>query len=134
LSKILDTLGTALERQPYFAPKLGRDMATLILQYGDQRCFLIRSRSTANDAHEAPYAISFKTPGNQIQHMRIYTSQTGPVKYWLCRNDKFSSVPVLIDAYKHTHDLNTAFPDLNGYLGISAIAGHGRLRYFWKKI
>ena len=77
---------------------------------------------------EAPYAISFKTPGDQIQHMRIYRSQTGPVKYWLYRKDKFSSVPVLIDAYKHTHDLNTAFRNLNGYLGNSAIAGHGRLR------
>ena len=59
-TKILDTLGTVLERQSYFAPKLGRDMATLILQYGDQRCFLIRSRSTANDAHEAPYVKGIK--------------------------------------------------------------------------
>ena len=59
-TKILDTLGTVLERQPYFAPKLGRDMATLILQYGEQRCFLIRSRSTANDAHEAPYVKGIK--------------------------------------------------------------------------
>ena len=60
-TKILDTLGTVLERQSYFAPKLGRDMATLILQYGDQRCFLIRSRSTANDAHEAPYVKGIKS-------------------------------------------------------------------------
>ena len=61
--------------------------------------------------------------------MRIYTSQVVPIKYWLCRNDKFASVPVLIDAYRHSHDLNTAFPDLNGFLGDSAIVGHGRLRY-----
>ena len=63
--------------------------------------------------------------------MRIFMSEQ-PLKYWLCRNDKFDSVPELIDSYMGRHaprDLNTAFPELSGYLGDAAILGRGRLRY-----
>lgn len=55
-----------------------------------------------------------------------------PLKYWLCRNDKFDSVTMLMESYMGNQppkDLNTAFPELNGYLGKSAIKARGRMRY-----
>ena len=49
-------MNAQLEDQIYFERNLGRDMANLVLSYGDFRCFIVRSRATAPDAKEAPFA------------------------------------------------------------------------------
>ena len=62
--------------------------------------------------------------------MKIFKGEN-PLKYWLCRNDKFDSVTLLIQAYgaARLKDLKSAYEQLNGYLGESVIKARGVIRY-----
>ena len=55
----IEHLNQTLEDQIYYEPNLGRDMANLVLSYGDSRCFIVRSRATAEDSKDAPFDIGF---------------------------------------------------------------------------
>jgi hypothetical protein len=61
--------------------------------------------------------------------MRIFSIEHQ--QYWLCRHDKFSTATSLIDSYcgqSPAKDLNSAFPELDGFLGNSGFEEYGKIR------
>jgi hypothetical protein len=112
-SESLDSQLTYLKAEPYYAPT-SRETAELILKRIDEKC--TRILYLVRPSNKTQFALSIRILCGSIKHIRIHTisniSFTATIMAWLTPDRKFTSIPKLIEYYRH-NSLGESFKHLS---------------------
>jgi hypothetical protein len=111
-TETIDSQLAYLQAEPYYAA-VSRDLAELILKRIDEKTtkilFLVRP------SNKTQFALTLRYSPDDIKHIRINTisniSSTATIMVWLTPDRKFTSVPKLVEHYRH-NSLAEAFKHL----------------------